>query len=85
MALEVRCQSFCTCVQQCSNSKPNIVLYLSSAQRDIKIRDTDNNTGHISVNTTGLSVELLPKFLAFYKFSITLCAEERKIVVQSDG
>jgi len=81
MVLEISCQSFCTCVQQCTQPKPNIVLYLSNTQRVIKIRVTDNNTGHISVNTTGRSVELLLKLFAFYKFIITLCAEERKIVV----
>jgi len=81
MALEIRCQSFCTCVQQCRKPKPSIVLHLSNTQRVIKIRVTDNNTGHISVNKTGSSVELLLKFFVFYKFTITLCAEEREIVV----
>jgi hypothetical protein len=57
------------------------MLDLSNAQRVIKIQVTNNNTGHISINTTGLSVELLLKLLAFYKSSIMLCAEERKIVV----
>ena len=57
------------------------MLDLSKAQRVIKIQIKSNNTGHISVNTTGISLELLLKLLAFYKCSITLCAEKRKIVV----
>jgi len=81
MTSEIRCQSLCTCVQKCTQPKPNIVLHLLNAKRAIKTRVTDNNTRHISVNTTRLSVELPLKCLVFYKFSITLYAEERKIVV----